>query len=120
MKHQVCHVEFMSNDLAQTSEFFSKLFGWQLTPMGAEYTLWSAGAGTLGGGFAKHDPAVYGPEGNRTVAYIAVEDIEAKCALIASLGGTVLVPKTKISDEYGFFAIFRDPQGTVVGLWSQA
>jgi uncharacterized protein len=119
MKHVICHVEFMSNDLAQSGEFYSKLFGWELTPHGPDYTIWSPGEDCLCGGFAKHNPAVYGPAGNLTVVYIDVEDIEAKCAEITGLGGEILVPKTKISDEYGNFAIFRDPQGTVVGLWSQ-
>ncbi len=120
MQHCVCHVEFASNNLAETGKFFQQLFGWQLIPMGEEYTLWTPdGDNALYGGFTLKGQAECGPDASRTLVYIAVEDIEAKCRLIESLGGQILVPKTKISDEHGCFAHFRDPQGTIIGLWSQ-
>ncbi len=34
-------------------------------------------------------------------------------------GGSIVVPKTAISPEIGYFAIFRDTEGNVVGLHSR-
>ena len=38
--------------------------------------------------------------------------------MMSDAGGKVAVPKTKISDEHGFFAIFIDSEGNKVGLHS--
>ena len=118
MDNTICYIEFMSNNLGQTSEFFNKLFGWKMTPSGDNYVIWDPGTGAEGG-FQLEPLDKCGPEANRTIAYVQVDDIEAKCKQVENLGGTVVVPKTKISDEYGFFALFRDPQGTLVGLWNK-
>jgi predicted enzyme related to lactoylglutathione lyase len=35
------------------------------------------------------------------------------------VGGRALVRKTKISDEFGYFALFLDNVGNRLGLWSR-
>lgn len=37
---------------------------------------------------------------------------------VEAAGGAIVVPKTAISPEIGYFAIFRDTEGNVVGLHS--
>ena len=44
-----------------------------------------------------------------------VQDILDK---IPAAGGTILVPKTAISPEYGFMAVFIDTEGNRIGLHS--
>lgn len=44
-----------------------------------------------------------------------VQDILDK---IPAAGGTILVPKTAISPEYGFMAVFLDTEGNRIGLHS--
>jgi predicted enzyme related to lactoylglutathione lyase len=119
MAHKVCHVEFVSNNLAESKEFYSKLFGWQMIPMESNYLLWTTGKEGEGGGIREEKVEDCGPDSNRTLVYIEVEDIEEKLATITGLGGRQVMPKTKISDEHGFFALFKDPQGTMMGLWSK-
>jgi predicted enzyme related to lactoylglutathione lyase len=48
---------------------------------------------------------------------VASEDIDADLRKAESLGGTTVVPKTEIP-QVGWFAIFKDPSGNKVGLFS--
>ena len=46
------------------------------------------------------------------------EDLADPLSRVESSGGKVLVPKTKISDEIGFFAVFVDTEGNQVAFHS--
>lgn len=60
------------------------------------------------------------PSDQGTTIYFAVEDVETTCSKVESAGGSIVVPKTKISDEYGFYGQFIDTEGNRVGLHSMA
>lgn len=61
----------------------------------------------------------YLPSTDGTVAYLAVEDdLHVVLDRVAANGGQVLVPKTEISPEVGFFAHFADSEGNKLGLHS--
>ena len=61
----------------------------------------------------------YEPCQRGTVVYLnAGEDLAESLERIEPAGGGIVVPKTKITDEYGHFALFRDPEGNLVGLHS--
>lgn len=47
--------------------------------------------------------------------YVQVEDLDTALAETGALGGTTVVPPTAINDT-ATSAMFRDPQGNVVGL----
>ena len=47
--------------------------------------------------------------------YVQVDDLAGALDEIGRLGGTTLVPPTTIN-EMATFAMFRDPEGNVVGL----
>lgn len=113
MINKFCHIEIFSQNVDESADFYGKLFGWKTTPMMPQYMLYD-GAGGVGGGFSTELAA-----DNRFCLYIAVEDIEAKLKEIEAAGGKTITPKTKISDEHGFMALFTDPHGTTLGLWSQ-
>ena len=114
MANEICYVEFYTTDHQATAEFFSQVFGWKATQMMDNYLSWTAGDSPLGGGFSSEQVERSGP---RTIAYIQVEDIEATLKKIGEHGGRTVIGKTKISDEYGFFAWFEDPSGATVGIW---
>lgn len=116
MSNEICYLEFYTRDYQLTGKFFSDVFGWQTAPSMNNYLSWSAGDSPLGGGFLSESVEQHGPH---TLAYIHVEDIEAALRSVEEHGGTTVLPKTRISDEYGYFAIFTEPGGTMVGLWSK-
>jgi len=58
-----------------------------------------------------------GPVG--TVVYLyGGDDLAVPLARVEAAGGLVLVPKTLIKPEVGYFALFRDSEGNHVGLYS--
>jgi hypothetical protein len=114
MANEVCYVEFYTTDHGSSADFFGGIFGWKTTPMLNNYISWTAGESPIGGGISSEQVERSGP---RTVAYIQVEDIEATLAKINEHGGKTILGKTKISDEYGYFAWFSEPGGAVAGIW---
>lgn len=113
MTNKICHFEFYADDMDKAEQFYKPLFGWEMQPMGDNYRLIQIEGGT-GGAFFKEDNPT-----NRVRCYIEVEDMEGKLKEIEAAGGTIAYPKTKISDEHGFFAMFIDPMGNMMGLWSK-
>jgi predicted enzyme related to lactoylglutathione lyase len=47
-----------------------------------------------------------------------VYDLDSYLDRAEQLGGKRLVPPTDLPGDYGRFAIFTDPDGNQVGLWS--
>ena len=47
------------------------------------------------------------------------EDLNTPLSRVEKAGGKVVMPKTKISDEIGYFAIFMDTEGNQVSFHSQ-
>jgi hypothetical protein len=47
------------------------------------------------------------------------KDLQTVLNRIESAGGDIIVPKTKISDELGFFAVFQDTEGNHISLHSR-
>lgn len=117
MADPIVHIEISAKDLGKSSKFYSDLFGWEMTPWGdGGYVVFKAGEGPGGGlmkpeGEAKWPPIIF---------YIHVSDIEAKLKAIEAAGGKTVTPKTPISPEMGFFAVFTDPAGNSIGIHSMA
>ena len=61
----------------------------------------------------------YSPSAMGSVVYLnGTDDLSAPLARVEESGGKIVVPKTKISDEIGYFAQFLDTEGNRVGLYS--
>jgi len=113
-----CHIEFSSTDAAGTRAFFTEIFGWVFNdiPGFDTYMMYQTPRG-LGGG-VNFGPEAEAPTTKGPVLHIEVEDIDATLEKIHAKGGSTVVPKTKISDEFGSFAIFLDNVGNRFGIWS--
>lgn len=61
----------------------------------------------------------YKPSSDGAVLYLnAGEDLQPTLDKVEQNGGKVVVPKTEISPEMGFFALFTDTEGNKLGLHS--
>jgi hypothetical protein len=113
-QHPIVHIEFSANDGETAGKFYSELFGWKITYDPAlNYTMFESSEGA-GGGFSpvsKENPA------GTVMVYIGTDDIGATLAKAESLGGKTVVPKSEIPGM-GWFAMFSDPTGNVVGLYT--
>lgn len=113
---KIVHIEIPAPDLEKAGEFYTKVFGWKVQMMPEmNYALWSPPDEGVGGGFSKE----YAVNTEGILIHIGVDDIEAKLAEIEAAGGKTITPKTKISDEFGYFAEFSDISGNKIGLWSE-
>lgn len=61
----------------------------------------------------------YVPSAEGTIPYLnGGEDLSVIESRIEAAGGTIVVPKTKISDENGYFCHFMDTEGNKLALHS--
>ncbi len=113
-KRNVVHVEIPATNVKATSKFYQELLGWKIQHDEAmNYSMWQAGDGS-GGGFpevSKDAPA------GHVLVYIDSDDIDADLKKVQKLGGTVVQPKTEIPN-IGWFGMFKDPTGNVLGLYT--
>jgi predicted enzyme related to lactoylglutathione lyase len=116
--HEICHVEIPTTDLATSKAFYEGVFGWKVeVDPATNYAMWTA-EDRPGGGFnLVKEPCACGEAA--CLVYIFVASVDEKGKEIKAAGGKITTPKTAVGDM-GWFAIFEDPAGGVVGLWEAA
>jgi len=115
-KRNVVHVEIPAGNVEAAGKFYQELLGWKIQhDHELNYSMWEAGDGS-GGGFP--EVSADAPAGH-VLIYIGSDDIEADLKKVEKLGGTVVHPKTEIPNM-GWFAMFKDPTGNVLGLYTSA
>ncbi len=112
-KHNVVHIEIPTRNSKESGEFYSKLFGWQISrDEGMDYTMWKADE-TSAGGFIPVDQHT---KVSNVLIYVDSDDIEADLKKVEKLGGKTVTPKTEIP-TVGWFATFTDLTGNLVALF---
>ena len=124
MKHAISWFEIPANDLARAQTFYETIFNVKLIPMDLPniqmrmFPVDDPGNG-IGGALCKtdgfHNPsATHGP-----LVYLnGNPDVQNVLDRVEAAGGQIIVPKTEISPEYGFMAVFIDSEGNRIGLHS--
>lgn len=109
----ITHIDIPVRDLAKASEFYSGLFGWQISerPGFEGYPMWQAPNKISGGGLAPRSEDFSQPR-----SYVEVDSIDETLAAAVTAGGTVVMGKDPIS-ETSWWAIIQDPDGNLVGLY---
>ena len=110
--HGFCHIEIPTTDPQKSKDFYEKIFDWKMNISNPKYIQFST-PDNEGGGFTPTSK----PTQDGVLLYIEVEDIEKKLKEIEQAGGKVIKDKTGISPEYGFYALFNDPCGSLLGIW---
>src|SRR5205823_3594310 len=117
-KHPIVHVEIPAIDPKTTGEFYAKVFDWKLELDPGFNYLQFDGQGGPGGAFVQIGES--GPvevKANSPLMYIGTDDIDGDLARNESLGGAVVSPRMEIPGQ-GWFAIFTDPTGNTLGLYT--
>src|SRR5262245_5815411 len=108
----IVHIEFKSSDFARTSAFYAKLFDWQTEQNASgSYMKMDSSDGPSGGWVRADLVQSPGP-----IAYLVVDDLEAKMDAVEKAGGRVLVRSMPFAGG-GEIGLFADPDGNVLGLW---
>lgn len=124
MNNAISWFEIPASDLERAQKFYEAIFGISMIPMDLpnikmrmfplnDMMTQVGGAVVDSGGFHKPSstdgPLIY-LNGNPDVQQI-LDRVEAA-------GGTIMVPKTEISPDYGFMAVLIDTEGNRIGLHS--
>lgn len=122
-KNAISWFEIPATDLGRAQQFYETIFNTRLIPMDMpnikmrmfplEDMMGVGGAVVDSGGF--HTPsATAGP-----LIYLnANPDVQTVLDKVAGAGGSVMVPKTEISPEYGYMAVIIDTEGNRIALHS--
>jgi uncharacterized protein len=114
--------EIFTKDLVNATDFYGTILNTTLTPGSMEGCRMAMFPCDLekgvGGALTQMDGYEPGPGG--TLVYLNVDgDLDGVLSRIPTAGGTVLKERMDIA-PHGFIAIFRDPEGNVVGLHSMS
>lgn len=120
MKNIISIVEIPVTDLSRSIKFYQTILGTTIEEVDM--------GGTRMGVLPNDDHTVnvvlvkgdgYNPVTDGVVVYLnAVDDLQPMLDNVKKNGGQVIVPKTEISPEMGYFALFLDTEGNKVGLHS--
>ena len=118
MGSPVVHWEFWSQDPARASEFYSKVFDWNVKYMpDMNYSVVdTGGTGGINGGIMQ--PSKDGAWPGNMAFYIDVDDLAAYRKRITEAGGRIIVEEQEVPGM-GAFALFADPEGRVLGIWKK-
>ena len=108
---KICYIEMPAADVARSSEFYSKVFGWQLRTRGDGAVAFDDGV-EVSGSWVKGRAPHTAPG---LMMYIMVDSVAKTCETIVANGGTIVQEIGK--DHPEITARFADPAGNVIGLY---
>ena len=124
MQNAISWFEIPTTDINRAQQFYETIFGITMMPMDMpnikmrmfpldDMMTQVGGALVDSGGFHKAS-ATDGP-----LIYLnANPDVQNILDKVVAAGGSIMVPKTEISPDYGFMAVFMDTEGNRVALHS--
>jgi len=111
---KICYIEMPATDIAASSAFYQKVFGWNLRKRGDGAVAFDDGVGEVSGTWVKGRPPANSPG---LMVYIMVDDCKATVERIVASGCEIVQPIGVDAPE--ITARFRDPGGNVIGLYQQ-
>ncbi|QCR23309.1 VOC family protein [Pontibacter sp. SGAir0037] len=121
-KNIISWFEIPVKDMARASKFYTNAFGVNIMPDGVagpefEMGIFEYSENQISGALIKGEG--YEPCEKGLLIYMNAEpDIAACLDRVEAAGGKIVIPKFKISDEYGYIAYFYDTEGNKVGMHS--
>lgn len=120
MNNLISIVEIPITDFSRAVEFYQSILGISIEEAemdGVKMGILPNDEGTVNVVLAKGSD--YKPTTDGAVLYLnAGKDLQPTLAKVEKNGGQVIVPKTQISPEMGYFALFIDTEGNKMGLHS--
>jgi uncharacterized protein len=111
---KICYIELPAIDIARSSEFYQKTFGWNVRTRANGSVAFDDTTGQVSGSWVIGRPPATAPG---ILFYIMVDSVESSVAAVAKNGGEIV---QKIGmDAPEITARFRDPGGNIVGLYQE-
>lgn len=113
--------EIPVNDMDRAKAFYEAVFDIkiEIQHFGGLLMGWfpfAEGLSGASGTLIKHDSYIPSREG--TLIYFNSEDVAIELDRVEAAGGQIYQPKTQISPEHGYMAVFIDTEGNRVALHS--
>lgn len=120
MANAINWFEIPANNFERASKFYSAVFDADLQSqeiLGTQMAFLPSSGQGVGGAVCCGEGYVPSSEG--ALIYLnGGADLSTPLSRVSAAGGEVVVPKTKISDEIGFFAVFTDTEGNKMAFHS--
>jgi predicted enzyme related to lactoylglutathione lyase len=118
-------LEIPATDMERAIKFYetvfeSKLERHKMDALDMAWFQWVEG-GTGSAASLVCNQEYYKPSTDGVLIYFTAQsgDLSNELERVEPAGGKVLMPKTKISDEHGYYALIMDTEGNRVGLHSR-
>ena len=115
--------EIPAIDMERAIAFYETVFNTKLScnhmgPLDMAWFPWEDPSPGAGGTLVRYEE-FYKPSADGTLIYFSSEDVDIEVKRIETAGGKVLVPKTQITPDIGYMAVFMDTEGNRVALHSR-
>ena len=111
---KVCYIEIPAVDIAQSADFYAKVFGWRIRQRGDGKSAFDDATGEVSGTWVVGRKASSEPG---LLIYIMVDSVAATIDAVMAHGGELVQPIGADAPE--ITARFRDPAGNVIGLYQE-
>ena len=120
MANSINWFEIPAANIDRAAKFYGQVLGKELPQqeiMGTKMAMIPATDHGVGGALCAGDG--YNPTTDGAIVYLnGGYDLSTPLSRVEKAGGKVMVPKTKITDEIGYFAVFQDTEGNRVAFHS--
>jgi uncharacterized protein len=120
MENMISWFEIPSTDFARAVGFYKGILGVEIQEMdmfGTKMGMFPSDGENVSGAIVHGED--YKPSSDGVTVYLnGGENLQTILDKVEPNGGTVIVPKTQISAEMGYFAMFIDTEGNKVALHS--
>ncbi len=111
---KICYIEIPATDVARSSEFYKRVFGWHIRTRGDGSLAFDDGVGEVSGTWVVgRSPLAQ----KSMMVYLMVDDAAATVAAIVAEGCEVV--QALGADAPEITAHFRDPGGNVMGIYQR-
>ncbi len=111
---KICYVEIPATDIARSSAFYNRVFGWKVRQRKDGSTAFDDGVGQVSGTWVLGRAPAAAPG---LLIYVMVDSVAATVEAVVAQGGEIVQPIGADAPE--ITARFRDPAGNVIGLYQQ-
>lgn len=120
MQNLISWFEIPAGDLSRAKKFYHTILGIEMNEtemFGMKMAFFPTDGSNVSGAIVQGEE--YSPSVSGTLVYLnGGSNLEAALAKVEGAGGKVIVPKTQISPEMGYFAMFLDTEGNRIALHS--
>ncbi len=111
---KICYIEMPATDIARSSDFYRRVFRWNVRKRGDGSTAFDDTTGQVSGTWVLGRSPASQPG---LLVYVMVDSVAATLDLVVANGGEIVQPVGADAPE--ITARFRDPAGNVIGLYQQ-